>query len=87
MLEDWTNPDIAQAKADEYGLTLYRAKNRTKKYMVLINGRVTNFGAMGYEDFTFHGDEKRRAAFRRRNRKWEFAPFGTPAWLSYHILW
>jgi len=87
MLEDWSNPDVAQTIANEYGLTLYRSKNRTKKYMVLINGRVVNFGAMGYEDFTFHRDEKRREAFRRRNRRWESAPFGTPAWLSWHILW
>ena len=75
------------AKARKYGLIVYPSSRKDKKYMIFHNGKRVHFGQQGYEDFTMHHDEKRRQAFRSRNRRWKDAPMYTPAWLSYHILW
>ena len=42
---------------------------------------------MGAEDWTFHRDTKRRAAFRKRNAKWLLYDKYTPARLAYNVLW
>lgn len=59
------------------------------KYMLLLPGtrKRVHFGDLEREDFTKHKDEKRKDAFKARNKKWENAEWNTPAWLSYHLLW
>lgn len=83
-----TNPNIVAQKANEMGIgPIYLSTRKAKKYMVYNGGKWVHFGQKGYEDFTLHGDEKRRDNFRRRNRKWAMAEPMTPAFLSYYLLW
>ena len=58
-----------------------------KKYMVFNGTKMIHFGQFGYEDYTKHGDEKRRDNFRKRNMKWAYARKYSPAWLSFYLLW
>jgi len=51
------------------------------------NKKLVHFGQMGYYDYSYHGDLKRRNNFKKRNIKWGYAPKYSPAWLSYYILW
>ena len=60
---------------------------KNKKYMVFHDGKWSHFGQMGYEDFTKSGDEKKKKAFRNRNRKWLLEDKYSPAFLSYNLLW
>jgi len=99
---------VAQ-RAAAYGLTVLPAAAvspaaaRAKKYVALVPVRLNGasferrpvfFGAAGSEDFTVHGDEKKRAAYRARAEGQRLGD-GTraidrvfsPAWLSYHLLW
>lgn len=91
----YSNPKKAQDKANQYlGKTarLYPARNLAKKYSIFdhIRGRWVNFGQIGYEDFTKHGDLKRRRNYLTRTnsirgdwRKNKFSPNN----LSRKILW
>lgn len=87
----YSNPKIAQANAYKYlgkDALLYRSSRKDKKYMVINpEGKKVHFGQMFYEDFTKHGDLKRRDLFRLRNSRWKTADKWTPAYLSYYILW
>jgi hypothetical protein len=58
------------------------------KFRVEGRERHTDFGAVGYEDYTQHGDEKRAAAYRKRHQKDLATRDPTRAgFLSYYILW
>jgi hypothetical protein len=67
----------------------YLANNKIHKYIAVFdNGERVPFGAYGYEDFTTHGDPKRKQAYLRRHRKnenWN-DPRSAGA-LSRFILW
>ena len=83
-----TNPNIVAQKAHEMGLNpVYFSTRKAKKYMIHDGKKWIHFGQKGYEDFTAHGDEKRRDNFRRRNHKWATAEPMTPSFLSYYLLW
>jgi hypothetical protein len=67
-----------------------------KKYAAVFPGvrRPVYFGARGYSDFVAHRDERRRAAYRARAEGARLADgtraidrYGSPAWLSYYLLW
>lgn len=67
---------------------LYESTRKNKKYMVKSpDGKWVHFGQKGYQDFTAHGDEKRRENFRKRNALWKNAPRWSPRHLAYWILW
>lgn len=71
----------------KYQIKLSTRKN--KKYMVKFDflKNWVHFGEMGYEDYTFHNDEKRKLKFITRNWKWAESNFYSPGYLSYFLLW
>ena len=89
----YSNPKQAQKQAYKYlgkkNGKLYRSTRKEKKYMVKDpkTNNWVHFGQMKYEDYTKHGDKKRRDNFRKRNHRWANAPRYSPAWLSYYLLW
>ena len=60
---------------------------KIKKHMVFNGTKMIHFGQFGYEDYTKHGDDKRRDNFRKRNMKWAYSRKYSPAWLSFYLLW
>jgi hypothetical protein len=88
-LKKYSNPEYVMMKARDMGLNPVQVSTRKdKKYMIYdSNKKLVHFGQMGYEDYTFHGDLKRRNNFRKRNIKWGYASKYSPAWLSYWLLW
>lgn len=62
---------------------------KSKKWRAVFNdGSHVDFGAIGYEDYTMHGDEKRKTLYLNRHRKnenWN-DPKSAGA-LSRWILW
>ena len=60
-----------------------------KKWMATFkDGTVTHFGDTNYDDYTQHGDVKRREAYRTRHRKdLDTGDYKRAGYLSYHILW
>jgi len=75
--------------ADAY--VMRESSRADKKWMVeLPNNHVVHFGAAGYEDFTQHRDEERRARYVRRHRErenWGKSGAGTAGFWSRWILW
>lgn len=89
-----TKSDIEEVVAKSkriYGddVILYVSDRKDKKYMILNpnTNKWIHFGSIDYEDFTKHGDEKRRERFQIRNHKWSRAPKWSSAYASYYILW
>lgn len=90
----YSNPVIAQQKANKYvnNLQLHLSHMKNKKYFIIhpVTGKQIHFGAMGYEDFTKHGDDARRNLYLKRAKnikgKWRDDLF-SPNNLSIHILW
>ena len=84
----YSDPEIVAQKAQQLGLNpVHESSRKDKKFMVFDGRTMVHFGQMGYEDYTKHGDEKRRDNFRKRNHRWASAPRYSPAYLSYNILW
>lgn len=82
--------------------TLYQpftSKAKNKKFSVIVKSdsgkkKLINFGDSRYQDFTQHGDKKRRESYRKRargitNKKGEkvYLNKNTPAYWSYNYLW
>jgi hypothetical protein len=86
-----SNPSQVLVNAKKYGYdpsSISESKTKTKKYVIITpEGKRVNFGQKGYEDYTKHGDEERRARFRTRNARWANAPKYSPARLSWCLLW
>lgn len=83
-----SNINTVQKNATRLGLgTVFVSPRKNKKYAIMIDGKWVHFGDSRYEDFTGHGDERRRELFRKRNAKWATAAKDSPAYLSYKILW
>ena len=94
-LTSYSDPVEAQRKAFEYlgqRAVIYPSTNKNKKYKIYdpINEKWVNFGQMGYEDFTKHGDEIRRNKYLLRSSgikgNWRNNPY-SPNNLSRNILW
>lgn len=62
---------------------------KTKKYRAYFdNGKHTDFGAKGYEDFTTHKNPERARLYRARHKKDLETNDPTRAgFLSYYVLW
>ena len=87
-LRNFSDPDYVINKAKTMGLNKCPESSRKdKKYMVFDGRKMVHFGQMGYEDATKHHDLDRINRFRNRNRKWEFSPKYSPAYLSWFLLW
>jgi hypothetical protein len=89
QLKEYSNIIKVQKIAKKLNLNpVVISTRKDKKYMIRDNeGDVKHFGAMYYQDYTLHQDEKRRDSFLKRNHRWKDAPKYSPAWLSYHLLW
>ena len=90
----YSDPMEAARKAKLYlGSTaeLFLSTRKDKKYMIKNpQGYYVHFGAMGYEDFTHHLDEKRRQDYLKRSTNikgnWKADKY-SPNNLAIHILW
>ena len=62
-----------------------------KKYMAAIeDGPTVHFGATGYEDYTQHGDEKRKASYLARHEAretWALQGVGSAGFWARWLLW
>jgi hypothetical protein len=94
-LRRYSNPTQAQKKATQvlgYQARLCVATNPSKKYRVQNpkTGHWTQFGQMGYEDYTRHRDKRRRRNYLTRSAKirghWKADPYSANN-LSRKILW
>lgn len=68
---------------------IINSPNSLKKYRaVFSDGRHTDFGASGYEDFTTHKDENRKDRYIMRHKKHEnWNDAFSAGSLSKWILW
>ncbi len=91
----YSSPRKAQKKAYKYlGKTakLYPASNPAKKYMIYDpkNNKWVNFGQMGYQDHTKHGNKTRRKNYLTRTKgmlgDWKNNKYSANR-LSRSILW
>ena len=67
-LRIFSDPEYVMNKARAMGLNpVHVSSRKDKKFMVFDGDKMIHFGQMGYEDFTKHNDELRRARFKNRN--------------------
>ena len=50
-------------------IVLSKSHRASKKYAVRAGSTTVHFGASGYEDFTMHKDEKRKARYLARHKR------------------
>ena len=90
----FSNPKIAQKKAFEFygpNAILHRSNTKNKKYCIETpEGKIINFGQMGYQDFTRTNDQLKRYNYLQRTSKirgdWKSNKY-SPNNLSRTILW
>ena len=59
-----------------------------KKWMVEIDGKTVHFGASGYEDYTMHGDDKRKDSYiARHSSREDWNDPHTGGFWSRWLLW
>ena len=72
-------------------VTISKSTRATKKYMAAIHdGPTVHFGATGYQDFTQHGDEERKASYLARHRtreNWTLQGVESAGFWARWILW
>jgi len=88
-IEKYSNPNMVQKRAKEYGVFVVFSPRKNKKYRIVNpeTNKYVDFGFFGMADYTHHLDEHRRNLFRVRNHKWKDAPKYSPAHLSWCLLW
>ena len=68
-----------------------KSNAKGKKYTAeLPSGKKVHFGAKGYQDYTQHGDTKRRESYlarHRPNQDWSKGGVGTAGFWARHLLW
>jgi hypothetical protein len=86
----YSNPEIAQQNAFKYfgnNAHLYPSKVKGKKYAIMSpEGKIINFGAIGYADYTFTKNAKKRHNFLARTAHGIQTGYN-PNNLSRRILW
>ena len=58
--------------------------------MARMDGKTVHFGASGYQDYTTHGDEQRKASYLARHRtteNWTLSGINTAGFWARHLLW
>jgi hypothetical protein len=69
-------------------MKIIRSPRSSKKFRALFDdGTHTDFGAVGYEDFTQHKDAKRREMYRQRHKNDNLQDYKSAGALSWYILW
>ena len=71
-------------------ITIQKSSRAGKKYMAKVGDKTVHFGATGYEDYTTHKDEKRKAAYLARHRTkedWTLSGVDTAGFWARHLLW
>ena len=64
------------------------SSSRTDKtYMVSVDDRMVHFGAMGYDDFTVHNDERRKANYLARHTHENWSDKSTAGFGARWLLW
>jgi hypothetical protein len=60
-----------------------------KKFQAVSNGKTIVFGDSNYQDFTQHGDPKRRDNYlsRHGSEDWSRSNIMSPAFMSRWVLW
>ena len=61
-----------------------------KYYIITASGKKVYFGAIGYEDFTIHKDQSRKARYiaRHKNKEnWTKSGINTAGFWSRWLLW
>ena len=84
-----------QKKALMFGASNLQVSTRkNKKFVVSYGGKEIHFGHPAYQDFTQHGDKKRRESYLRRARgirdkagRQTYRNKASPNYWSYRILW
>lgn len=87
-LEGYSNPKVVLKKGKKLGYNISISTRKNKKYQVETkDGVIVHFGAIPYEDYTLHHDEKRRQSFLKRNWRWATQDPYSASFLSYWLLW
>ena len=71
-------------------VTIQKSSRAGKKYMAKVGDKTVHFGATGYEDYTIHKDEKRKASYLARHRTkedWTLSGVDTAGFWARHLLW
>ena len=71
-------------------ISIQKSTRAGKKYMAKVGDKTVHFGAMGYEDYTTHKDEKRKASYLARHRTkedWTLSGVDTAGFWARHLLW
>jgi hypothetical protein len=70
-------------------VTIQKSTRKNKKWQASDGKQTVFFGAVGYQDFTQHGDESRRKSYiqRHSNEDWSKSNMMSPAFMSRWILW
>jgi hypothetical protein len=68
--------------------TLTESNRKNKKYMVTSpDGKVIHFGGAGYDDYTTHKDEKRKARYLSRTASQPQDDIRSAAFWASWVLW
>jgi len=83
------NPQRGNGAKKAHLVSVERAGDGKHKWVATFSdGTKTSFGDVRYEDYTQHGDKKRRASYRSRHKKdLETGDPRRAGYLSYYILW
>ena len=71
-------------------ITVQKSTRAGKKYMARVGDKTVHFGATGYQDFTTHGDEKRKASYLARHKtseNWTLDGVDTAGFWARWLLW
>ena len=69
-------------------VSLIKSPLKTKKWRVLFEGTHVDFGAIGYSDFTIHGDSKRMKRYLvRHSSREDWTDMKTAGFWSRWLLW
>ena len=64
---------------------------KNKRYVVVMNGGMSHhFGSKDYENYTDHGDDKRKASYLARHKareNWDKDGIHSSGWWSRWLLW
>ena len=63
------------------------SSRKDKKYLVSVNGHTVHCGARGYDDFTVHHDERRKANYLARHKHENWSDKSTAGFWARWLLW
>ncbi len=67
---------------------LKESTRKGKKYSITLpDDKIVHFGAIGYEDYTMHHDDKRKDRYISRHKKEDWTDLSKAGTWSRYILW